>query len=165
MDVMTKEQRRLSMSHNRSKNSSPELLIRKALHRAGFRYRVCDRRYPGSPDIVLPRYYAVIFINGCFWHAHANCRYFRFPSSNQTFWLKKFLRNRERDARNLREYQERSWRVCVVWECAIRGPRRKQKIDELTAKVIHWLEEEGDPFLELRGAWSPEGSGGDLKPS
>ena len=151
MDTMTSEQRHLTMSHNRSRNTSPEVRLRRELHRAGFRYRVCDRHYPGSPDIVLPRYYAVIFINGCFWHAHADCRYFRFPSSNQSFWIRKFMHNKSRDERNIREYQERSWRICVIWECAIRGAHARRKIDEVTAKVIHWLEEDGDPFLEIRG--------------
>ncbi len=155
MDTMTKEQRFCCMSHNRGRNTSPELQVRRALHRAGFRYRACDSRYPGSPDIVLPRYYAVIFINGCFWHAHSACRYFRFPSSNQSFWIKKFMRNRSRDERNIREYQERSWRVCVIWECAIRGAKVRRKIDDVTAKVITWLEEGGDPFLEIRGWQQP----------
>lgn len=139
------------MSHNRSKNTSPEREIRSALHKAGFRYRVCDRRYPGSPDVVLPRYYAVIFVHGCFWHAHADCAYFRFPSSRQMYWIKKFRRNKERDARVIREYQERCWRICVLWECAIRGKGRKQKLEGVMRDIILWLEEGAEPFLEIRG--------------
>ena len=98
-----------------------------------------------------PHYYAVIFINGCFWHAHENCRYFVFPKSNQEFWKKKFERNKERDAENLKYYQEQCWRVCFVWECAIRGKNSRQKIDSVKDQIIQWLEESTDPFLEIKG--------------
>lgn len=174
MDTLTPASRHLNMSRIRSRDTSPERLIRKALFRAGFRYRICDKRYPGKPDLIFPRYYAVIFINGCFWHAHGwepsrssitsshanganatyaheECEYFRFPKSNQAFWRKKFTRNRERDAENLKYYQEQCWRVCLVWECAIRGKNSRRKIDEVTEQISRWLEEAESPFLEIRG--------------
>ena len=115
------------MSHIRSKDTKPEKQIRSALWKAGFRYRICDKRYPRKPDLIFPRYYAVIFINGCFWHAHENCRYFVFPKSNQDFWQKKFERNKERDG----DYQDKCWRICFVWECAIRGKNSRQKIESV----------------------------------
>lgn len=151
MDTLTSKQRHKNMSHIHSKDTSPEKAIRKALHKAGFRYRICDKSYPGKPDLIFPRYYAVIFINGCFWHAHEGCRYFVFPKSNQEFWQKKFQRNKERDAENLKYYQENCWRVCFVWECAIRGKDSKNKIDSVKDQIIEWLESPEEPFLEIKG--------------
>ena len=174
MDTLSPASRHLNMSRIRSRDTRPEKLIRRALFKAGFRYRICDKRYPGKPDLIFPRYDAVIFINGCFWHAHGwepsrssitsshangtnvtyaheGCQYFRFPKSNQAFWEKKFSRNRERDAENLKYYQDQCWRVCFVWECAIRGKNSRRKIDEVTEQISRWLEEAGEPFLEIRG--------------
>ena len=91
MDTLSPEDRHKNMSHIRSKDTKPEKQIRSALFKAGFRYRICDKHYPGKPDLIFPRYFAVIFINGCFWHAHENCSYFVFPKSNQEFWKKKFI--------------------------------------------------------------------------
>lgn len=150
MDIFTPEQRYKAMSNVHSKDTRPEKQIRSALFKAGFRYRICDKRYPGKPDLVFPHYYAVIFINGCFWHAHEGCEHFRFPNSNVAFWQKKFTRNKERDAENLKYYQEQCWRVCTVWECAIRGKNSKQKIENVTSQIIEWLEEQNEPFLEIK---------------
>lgn len=151
MDILTPVQRHKVMSSIRSKNTVPEKQVRSALHRAGFRFRICDRRYPGRPDLVLPRYYAVIFINGCFWHAHDNCRFFKVPKSNREFWENKFHRNRERDSAVLKHYQDECWRVCVIWECSIRGKKSRDRIERVTSQVIGWLEESADPYLEIRG--------------
>lgn len=151
MDSISKEKRSEIMSKIHSRDTVPEMEIRKSLHRAGFRYRACDKKYPGSPDIILPKYYSVIFINGCFWHGHNDCQLFRFPKSNQIFWIKKISRNKERDRLVLKEYNERCWRVCIVWECAIRGARRKEKIENVLRQIILWLEESKEPFLEIRG--------------
>ena len=151
MDTLTPEDRHKNMSHIRSRDTSPEKKIRSALFKAGFRYRICDKRYPGKPDLIFPRYYAVVFINGCFWHAHENCRYFVFPKSNTAFWQKKFTRNKERDIENLRYYQEQCWRICVVWECAIRGKKIRRKIENVADRISLWLEEAVEPFLEIRG--------------
>lgn len=151
MDNLNSDQSHKNMSHIRSKDTSPEIAIRKTLHKAGFRYRICDKRYPGKPDLVFPRYYAVIFINGCFWHAHEGCKYFVFPKSNQEFWKKKFDRNKVRDQENLKHYQEQCWRVCFIWECSIRGKNSKKKIEKVKNQIIEWLEEPGATFLEIKG--------------
>ena len=150
MDTLSPENRHKNMSHIPSKDTKPEKQIRSALWKAGFRYRICDKRYPGKPDLIFPRYYAVVFINGCFWHAHENCRYFVFPKSNQEFWKKKFDRNRERDSEVLKFYHDQCWRVCVVWECAIRGKDSRKKIENVKDQIILWLEESAEPFLEIR---------------
>lgn len=151
MDNISPEKRHKVMAQVPSKNTRPEKEIRTALFRAGFRYRICDKRYPGKPDLIFPKYYAVIFINGCFWHAHEGCSNFRFPKSNIDFWKKKFERNKERDAKTLRYYQEQCWRICVVWECSIRGKNSGRKIENVTEQIIQWLEEPSDAFLEIRG--------------
>ena len=150
MDKFTKPERHYIMSQVHSKNTRPEKKIRSALFKAGFRYRICDKRYPGKPDLIFPHYYAVIFINGCFWHAHEGCSQFRFPNSNQDYWKKKFETNKRRDAENLKYYQDKCWRVCLVWECSIRGKGSKQKIEEVTNQIIEWLEESSEPFLEIK---------------
>ena len=151
MDTLSPSDRHKNMSHIRAKNTKPEKQIRSALHHAGFRYRICDKRYPGKPDLIFPHYYAVIFINGCFWHAHEGCKYYVFPKSNQLFWKKKLERNKERDAENIKYYQEQCWRVCVVWECSIRGKNSRQKIEKVTEQIIQWLEEPEEMFLEIKG--------------
>ena len=151
MDTVSPEIRHRTMSHIRSKDTKPEKQIRSALFSAGIRYRICDKRYPGKPDLVFPRYYAVIFINGCFWHAHENCKYFVFPKSNKEFWEKKFQRNKERDAENIKYFQEQCWRVCIVWECAIRGKKSRLKIEKVKDQIIQWLEKPEENFLEIKG--------------
>ena len=151
MDTLSLENRHKNMSHIRSKNTGPEKQIRSALFKAGFRYRICDKKYPGKPDLVFPRYYAVIFINGCFWHAHEGCKYFVFPKSNTEFWKEKFRRNTERDAEVIQQYKNECWRICVVWECSIRGKNSKRNIENVKDEIIRWLEESAEPFLEIKG--------------
>lgn len=156
MDTLTPESRHLNMSRIRSRDTKPERQIRTALWKAGFRYRICDKRYPGKPDLIFPRYYAVIFINGCFWHAHGwksgeSCRYFRFPRSNQAFWQNKFTHNKERDTATISYYQDQCWRVCLVWECSIRGKNSRLKIERVTDQIIQWLEVPEEAFLEIKG--------------
>ena len=120
MDVLTPEQRHKNMSRIRGQDTKPEEIVRKYLFSKGFRYRKNDRRYPGKPDIVLPKYRVVIFINGCFWHQHAGCRYASIPKSRQDFWLPKLRGNVERDQQNIDALTKSGWRVIVVWECEIR---------------------------------------------
>ncbi len=151
MDTFSKEKRHDVMSRIKSRDTSIEKRIRSALHRSGFRFRVCDRRYPGSPDLVLPRYFAVVFVNGCFWHAHENCGFYRMPKTNVRFWQKKFNRNRERDAEVRKKYSDICWRVCTVWECAIRGKDSRRRIENAVEKIIQWLDESVEPELEIRG--------------
>lgn len=105
------------MSRIRSRDTKPELIVRRLLHRMGYRFRLHRKDLPGSPDIVLPKYKTVIFVHGCFWHRHEGCRYAYNPKSRVDFWQKKFLQNVERDRKVRHELIELGWRVLVVWEC------------------------------------------------
>ncbi len=120
-DTMTPEQRHRCMAAIKGKDTKPELIVRKYLFSHGLRFRVQVRKLPGRPDIVLPKYRTVIFVNGCFWHGHEGCRYFRLPKSNIEFWIDKIKRNIARDIRNKAELQSLGWRVLCVWECDIRA--------------------------------------------
>ena len=133
-DTVDRETRSRMMAAVRRLNTRPEMVVRQSLHRIGFRFRTSDRTLPGSPDLKLSRYGAVIFINGCFWHRHGGCHYATTPVSNRAWWMEKFARNVERDASKLRQLREAGWRVMVVWECAVRkeGPERDRTIIELS---------------------------------
>ena len=120
----------MNMSHIRSKNSKPEELVRKYLFSKGFRYRKNVRTLPGCPDIVLPKYKTVIFVNGCFWHKH-DCPRFVWPSSNEDYWRSKIMGNVERDKRNIAELQKLGWTVLTVWECEL-----KKKVIDATLKQL-----------------------------
>lgn len=123
-DNHSKEVRSMNMSHIRSQNSKPEELVRKYLFSKGFRYRKNVKTLPGCPDIVLPKYKTVIFVNGCFWHKH-DCPRFVWPSSNEEYWRPKIMGNVERDKRNIAELQQLGWNVLTVWECEL----KKKAID------------------------------------
>ena len=125
------------MAGIKASNTQPELMIRRGLHQLGFRYRLHDRRLPGTPDLVFPRYKAVILVNGCFWHGH-DCHLFRWPKSREEFWKSKITGNMQRDARNCRLLEADGWRILVVWECALKGKRR-YPVDEITRRAGHWL--------------------------
>nr|WP_282169099.1 very short patch repair endonuclease [Ruegeria atlantica] len=107
------------MSQIRNRDTKPELAVRKALHRRGFRYRVNVRSLPGTPDIVFPKWGAVLFVHGCFWHRHPGCQKATYPSSNTEFWEQKFRQNIERDERNLQALLSIEWRVGILWECVV----------------------------------------------
>lgn len=124
-DVLTKEQRHLNMSHIHGKDTKPEEIVRKYLFSRGYRYRKNDSRYPGKPDIVLPKYHTVIFVHGCFWHRHPGCRYTTTPSTNREFWQKKFDQNIARDKKVQEQLKSDGWNVIVVWECGI--PRKSDR--------------------------------------
>jgi DNA mismatch endonuclease (patch repair protein) len=119
MDVLTPEQRHYNMSQIHSKNTKPELIVRKWLWHHGCRYRLYRKDLPGKPDIVLPKYNAVIFVHGCFWHRH-NCKYSSTPATRKDFWEKKLNGNVQRDQENIRKLEENNWRVFVIWECEIK---------------------------------------------
>lgn len=119
-DIVDPRKRSEMMRNIRSANTKPEMTVRRFLHARGFRYRLHDKKLPGSPDIVLPKYRAVVFVHGCFWHHHAGCRYAYLPKSRQDFWKAKFAANRARDKKLVDELQELGWRVLVFWECALR---------------------------------------------
>ncbi|MFA6689006.1 MAG: very short patch repair endonuclease [Sphaerochaetaceae bacterium] len=118
-DTVAPEKRSEIMARIHAKNTKPELIVRRFLFRKGFRFRLFDKRLPGSPDIVLPKYRTVIFVNGCFWHGH-DCRLSVQPKSNMQFWQTKIQRNKERDLRNRIRLESLGWRVMVVWECELR---------------------------------------------
>lgn len=133
-DNLTKEVRSMNMSHIRSKNSKPEEIVRKFLFANGFRYRKNVKSLPGCPDIVLPKYHTVIFVNGCFWHKH-NCSRFVWPTSNQEYWRQKILHNVERDKRNTDLLQQTGWKVIVVWECELKTKNRSETLQRVIAEL------------------------------
>ena len=133
-DNHTKEVRSKNMSHIRSTNSKPEEIVRKYLFSQGFRYRKNVRKLPGCPDVVLPKYKTVIFVNGCFWHKH-DCPRFVWPSSNQEYWEPKILRNVERDNQNTALLKESGWNIIVVWECELKKAVREQTLEKLAEQI------------------------------
>ncbi|MFH0725773.1 MAG: DNA mismatch endonuclease Vsr [Pseudomonadota bacterium] len=136
VDTVGKTTRSKIMSQVGQKDTGPEMKLRKALHRLGLRYRLHDKRLPGSPDVVFPRYRAVLFVHGCFWHRHG-CKATTTPATNRDFWLKKFDENVARDRRNTEALLEKGWRVAVVWGCAI---KRKNSNSEAVAQQLRgWL--------------------------
>ena len=134
-DNHTPEVRSRNMSHIRSANSKPEEKVRKYLFSKGFRYRKNDRRYPGKPDIVLPKYKTAIFINGCFWHKH-DCPRFVWPSSNEDYWVPKILGNVERDQKNHALLIEQGWKVLGIWECQLKKKEFQATMDHLEKEII-----------------------------
>lgn len=146
MDIVDPATRSRMMSGIRGKDTKPELVVRKALFKLGHRYILHDSRLPGRPDLVLPKYKAAIFVNGCFWHAH-ECSIFKWPGSRQKFWKDKILANRKRDCENISELEKMDWRILVVWECFFRG-KSQEDISSAIAKINLWLK--GDaPNLEI----------------
>ncbi len=123
-DRMTEKQRHNCMSRIRSKDTKPELLVRRYLHARGYRYRINVKRLPGTPDIVLRKYRTVIFINGCFWHGHEECRYFIMPKSNTPFWENKIERNRHRDIEKRIQLRRLGWHTIIIWECELKPKNR-----------------------------------------
>ena len=119
-DHLTPERRRWNMQRIRSRDTSPEIVVRSLLHRAGYRYRLHAAGMPGKPDIVLRRYRTVIFVNGCFWHRHTGCRYATTPGTNSDYWQRKFARTIERDAETHAALRKDGWTVAVIWECQTR---------------------------------------------
>jgi DNA mismatch endonuclease (patch repair protein) len=136
MDIVSPETRSRMMSGIRAKNTTPEVVVRRLLHDAGFRFRLHRKDLPGRPDIVLAKYRSIIYVHGCFWHMHEGCRYFKIPSSRVEFWTEKLLSNRERDRLNIAAAIALGWRVMVVWECATRS---KEDWPMLQQEMVNWL--------------------------
>lgn len=122
-DIVDKATRSRMMSGIRGKNTKPEMIVRSGLHRRGFRFRLHQKSLPGSPDLVLRQYSAIIFVQGCFWHGH-ECALFKWPKSHEALWRTKIEANRARDIRAIRDLTASGWRVAEVWECALKGPKR-----------------------------------------
>ena len=133
---MTPLQRHKCMSHIRSKDTKPEQLVRQALWHNGFRYRLHVNGLPGKPDIVLPKYRTVIFINGCFWHGHEGCRYYVIPKTNTSFWLDKITSNKARDTRDESALSKAGWRVVTIWECELKKETREETIEHLLKTLL-----------------------------
>lgn len=142
MDNRSKEARSRNMSRIPSKNTKPEETVRKYLFSQGFRYRKNVSKLPGKPDIVLPKYKTVVFVNGCFWHAHQGCKWFVPPKSNSEFWQNKFSYNLARDERNYQKLRELGWRVLIVWECEIRHGNASERLAQLECEIKNCIEAE-----------------------
>ena len=125
-DVMTPEQRSRCMAAIKGKDTKPEMIVRKYLFSRGLRFRVQVKKLPGNPDIVLPKYKTVIFVNGCLWHGHEGCKYFRLPKSNVEFWKEKIERNIERDRESMQALLDLGWKVIRVWECELRNKANRE---------------------------------------
>lgn len=134
-DKHTPDQRHRNMAAIHSASTKPELLLRHALWHLGFRYRVNDKTLPGSPDIVLPKYRTVIFVHGCFWHGHKDCKNYTVPKTNTDFWTAKIARNRQRDQDTWRQLEAKGWSVIIVWECELKKQRLQETV-EATASAI-----------------------------
>ena len=145
-DRLSKEERSELMSHIRSVNTKPEVALRRALWRRGFRYRVNVKNLPGSPDIVLPKHRTVVFVHGCFWHAHKGCKIYQLPQTNTEFGLAKVTRNQERDQEVWRQLEAKGWSVVIVWECEL----VKAKFDGTVERVANEIIEDGDLYLKRR---------------
>ena len=124
------------MSCIKGKNTKPEEIVRKYLFSQGFRYRKNDKRLPGTPDIVLPKYRTVIFVNGCFWHGHQGCRYFVVPKTNTDFWMNKIDTNRIRDQKKISELEAMGWKVIVIWECELKPGKQDVTLSDLLIQLF-----------------------------
>ncbi len=144
-DVVTPDVRSRMMSGIRGKDTRPELVVRKALHAAGFRYRLHDKGLPGRPDIVLPKWRAVIFIHGCFWHGH-DCHLFKWPKTREDFWRAKIERNRAVDEKAMVDLGRLGWRVAVVWECGLKG-KSPTNLAQMLKQVADWIKGENQTLL------------------
>jgi len=145
-DVVSRETRSRMMRGIQAKDTQPELLLRRGLHRLGFRFRVHDKSLPGCPDIVFPKYRAVLFAHGCFWHGHS-CHLFRWPSTRPDFWASKINANRARDCIARQKLIAAGWRHAVVWECALKGRSRRPE-REVVLECADWLRS-GATCLEI----------------
>jgi len=143
-DIVDPITRSRMMAGIRGVDTRPEMLVRRYLHRQGFRYRLHDRRLPGRPDLVLPRWCAVVLVQGCFWHAHRGCPLFKFPDTRRGFWEKKLLANRLRDEGNQAALVSSGWRVATVWECALRSESNTR-----LRRLEQWLRSDQEDSLDL----------------
>ena len=135
-DVHKPEVRSYNMSRIRSKDTGPEVIVRKYLFANGFRYRIHDKRLPGNPDITLKRYNTVVFIHGCFWHGHEHCRYFVVPKTRTQWWLDKIIRNREKDRESIQALEELGWKIIIIWECELKKDERETTLERLVKGIM-----------------------------
>ncbi len=145
-DKLTPTQRHHCMSRIRSKDTRPEFAVRRELWRRGYRYRLHDRKLPGSPDLVLKKYRTVIFVNGCFWHGHKGCTKYVEPKSNKEFWQHKIMNNRERDLITVQKLEAHDWNIIIVWECEV----SKSRIQETMVRIENELKANEEKWRRLR---------------
>jgi DNA mismatch endonuclease (patch repair protein) len=136
------------MAAIKGSHTKPELIIRKAVHAAGLRYRLHAKELPGKPDLVLPRYRAVVFVNGCFWHQH-DCHLFKWPATRQEFWKEKIARNVANDRSVTEQLREKGWRIATIWECALKGRTRLDHMETMQ-RLIDWIKS-SDEAITIRG--------------
>ncbi|MBO9460676.1 very short patch repair endonuclease [Labrenzia sp. R5_0] len=148
MDTVDRQTRSRIMASVGQKNTGAEMILRRALHASGFRYRLHDRGLPGSPDLVFPRFHAAVFMHGCYWHAHG-CYRSTVPKSRNDFWTEKFAANRRRDAAKAAALREEGWRVLTVWECALKG-KTALPLPDVVDRVAGWLRSD-EPAAEVSG--------------
>lgn len=149
VDVLTPAQRQFNMSRIRGRNTKPEMIIRRGLHARGLRYRLHDRTLAGRPDLVFPKFKAVIFVHGCFWHGH-NCPLFKLPMTRTEFWDTKISSNRARDNRAVATLLEHGWRVAIVWECSLKGSGKLEP-NEVIRQCHNFLLCKNENRTEIRG--------------
>ena len=149
-DVLIAEQRHLNMSRIRGRDTKPEMQIRRGLHALGLRFRLQDRKLPGRPDLVLPKYRTAVFVHGCFWHAHC-CALSKLPATRQDFWKQKLEGNAARDTKSIAALQTDGWNVLVVWECALRGPGRLNIAAVLDGAASYIRQNPGSLLMEIAG--------------
>ena len=134
-DVHNKKTRSYNMSQIKATNTKPELLVRKFLHAQGFRYKLHDKTLPGKPDIVLPKYKTIIFIHGCFWHGHENCKYYVVPKTRTDWWLNKINCNKTNDAKAIKALKKEGWKVIIVWECKLKPDTIEKTLSGILQKL------------------------------
>ncbi|HOE75567.1 MAG TPA: DNA mismatch endonuclease Vsr [Rectinema sp.] len=141
-DVLSQVQRHNNMSQIKSRDTKPEKKVRQSLFSSGFRFRVNVKTLPGTPDIVLPKYRTVIFVNGCFWHGHKGCKYYTVPETNVEFWVDKVRKNKERDALNNQRLESLSWSIITIWECELKSKvfdaTIERVVSELQQNKVKW---------------------------
>jgi len=135
-DVHDFTTRSYNMSRIGAKDTKPELMVRKFLHAKGFRYRLNDKKLPGKPDIVLPKLHTVIFIHGCFWHGHENCRFFVIPKTRTDWWMDKIGQTKQRDALTQNELLQKGWKINVVWECQLKSGKATETLSQLISELL-----------------------------
>lgn len=135
-DVHSIQQRRYNMQQIKAANTKPEMLVRKFLHAQGFRYKLHDKKLSGKPDMVLPKYKTIIFVHGCFWHGHTNCKYYVVPKTRTEWWLKKINTNKANDAKALLALKKEGWKVFVIWECTLKPAFKDAALSLLAGKLM-----------------------------
>ncbi len=134
-DVHTPAQRSHNMAMIRSTNTKPEMMVRRYLHAQGYRYKLHSRELPGKPDIVMPKYRTVIFIHGCFWHGHANCKYYVVPKTKTEWWLAKIGRNNANDTNAVKALKKLGWKVITIWECDLKPKKVEKTLERLVRRI------------------------------